>query len=291
MHKLLRISDLQSLPVDKRAVILKEVHQLTNTYYNFIKNHNHTFTFEVKIFADETREAGIHASEVSGCFRRFVYALMNTEKVTKTSDVNMKMRFRLGHAIHAMVQNDWHTIAEQSGGRIMFEDEVRIHPSMGGPAALWNLHSSCDGIITICKQEEGAWTPWIRSGMEIKTESGPQFEDLKSPRDYHEEQVCIYQKALDLPLMWTFYYNKSNSNITASQPPWVFEFDQTLWESLEVRFVMAMQRAETNTLPDREEGMPCRWCAFSWHCNPKILKRKRGTMPLLSRSTVGNIRR
>ena len=167
---------------------------------------------------------------------------------------------------------------------LRFEDEVEVGPELGGNAELWDIHSSCDGVITICERtEDDSWAPIIRIGMEIKTESGPQFENLKSPRNYHLDQVCIYQATLDLPLMWIFYYNKSNSNITTTYPPWLFQYDEDLWEKLEMRFVKAKHLAQIAKLPEREEGMYCKWCAFSWTCNPKTVKRRRGTLPTLPR--------
>ena len=285
MHQLLTIDDLKTLPETEKNRLIELAMKLSNIYFDFIVNDFETFTYETTIFGEETREDGIHASEASGCLKKLVYAIQATERRGHTDDRNMKMRFRIGHAVHGMLQKDWHRIAEKSGGRILFEDEVRIHPSMGGAAEFWDLHSHCDGIITICELVGSVWVPAIRVGMEIKTESGPQYENLKSPREYHEEQVCIYQKALDLPIMWMFYYNKSNSNITTSFPPWFFKFDEVLWEKMEMRFVKAQHRAETNNLPDNEEGMPCSWCPFSWTCKPKILKnkRKRGTLPTLPR--------
>ena len=257
---------------------------LSDIYFDFIKKDNETFSWETTIFAEEEREPGIHASEVSGCFRKFVYALMHTQRVPNASDANMKRRFRLGHAVHGMVQQDWHRIAAKSNGHIRFQDEVKIHPGMGGAAGFWDIHSHTDGILTICELKGSEWVPVVRIILEIKTESGPQFKNLKSPREHHEEQVCIYQKTIDAPLTWLFYYNKSNSNLTTSYPPWLFKFDESLWEKLELRFVKAQHRAENNNLPDREEGMPCSWCPFSWTCKPKILQRRgKATLPVLPR--------
>ncbi len=288
MYQLLTIDDLKTIPEEERNKLLEMVMKLSDIYFDFIKNDVESFAYETEIFGETTRTPGIHASEVSNCMRKLVYAIQHMERKPSSDDRNMKMRFRLGHAIHGMVQRDWYRIAEKSGGHIIFEDEVKVGPELGGMAELWNIHSSCDGILTLCRLVGSQWVPVIRIGMEIKTESGPQFENLKSPRDYHEEQVCIYQNTLNLPFMWLFYYNKSNSNITTSFPPWLFKYDENLWDKLEMRFVKATHRAETNNLPDREEGMYCKWCPFSWTCKPKILKykRSRGTLPVLSRGMM-----
>jgi hypothetical protein len=186
----------------------------------------------------------------------------------------MQMRFSIGHAVHAMVQNDWHRIAAKSNGTIQFVDEVKIHPGLGGKAAEWTLSSSCDGIITILRDE----VPVVRMGLEIKTESEKQFDGLRGPRPDHREQTCLYMAALDLPLMWTLYYNKSNSSISPSKYPYMFPFDRELWDNeLEVRFALAQHMAESNQLPDRDEGMQCDWCPFSYTCNPNRFSNSKVT--------------
>jgi hypothetical protein len=125
-------------------------------------------------------------------------------------------------------------------------------------------------------------------GLEIKTESEKQFEKLREPRDYHKEQTTLYMAALNLPLMWLFYYNKSNSNITSSFPPYLFQFDRKLWDTLEMRFAKAHGMAAQNQLPARTEGMPCRWCAFSYTCQPSLLK---GQQPKRTKLSLGMVKR
>lgn len=287
MHQLLTIRDLTTLPEEAKNSLIEKALELSSIYFDFITNDHRSFEYTTTILGEKERAPGIHASEVSNCLRKLVHSIMETERRPSSDDRNMKMRFRLGHAVHAMVQDDWHNIAAQSSGRLLFVDEVDVSPALGGMAELWGIFSSCDGIITICELVGDEWVPIIRIGMEIKTESGPQFENLKSPRDYHRDQTCIYMATLDLPLMWIFYYNKSNSNITTSYPPWLFQYDHDLWEKLELRFVRAMHLAEIGQLPNREEGMYCKWCPFSWSCKPKIVqRRKRGTMPALSRGMI-----
>lgn len=274
---LLTIRDLDQSD-EKLAPFMEMAEQLSGIYYDFIKeDQNEAYKYEVNIFGGSSKERkpGIHASEISKCERIMVYSLMATDRIPNTTSVNinMLMRFRLGHAVHAMVQNDWHRIAKVDDN-IQFADEVKIHPGLGGKAEEWELMSSCDGVVTILR----GGIPQVRVGVEIKTESGPQYDKLKKVRPDHEEQTCLYMAALDLPLMWTFYYNKSNSNITNSHNPWLYTFNTKLWEDqLEMRFARAQHMAETKELPDRKEGMQCSWCAYGHTCKPKYLKSKMPT--------------
>jgi hypothetical protein len=256
---------------------MQQIQTLSGLYYNYMAQPKPTYEYKVEIKGEEGRASGIHASEASGCMRRLVYSIMDQERKVDpaTTDTNMKMRFSIGHAVHAMLQNDWHRIAEASNGRMAFEDEVPINPEVSEVAKEYNIYSSSDGIITLFDTDD---TPRIRMGFEIKTESPGGFEKLKEPRPYHIEQAHVYMACLDLPLMWFLYYNKGNSNITTSFTPWVIRFNRNLWEQMELRFVKALHLAETGDLPDREEGMPCRWCPFSYTCQPQTLNRNKPTV-------------
>ena len=280
---LLTISDLNQ-PQQQLTPYLELANRLSQMYFDYIQSvQDESYKYTVEVFGSAGRKNGIHASEMSNCLRLMVYSLMNTQRWSDPSstDVNMLMRFNLGTAVHAMVQNDWHRIAAKTGGWLHFQDEVPISPEFGGMAAKWGLHSSCDGVFTFLDPQSH---PILRVGLEIKTESGPQFEKLKAPRDYHREQTTLYQAALDVPLMWVFYYNKSNSNITTSYAPYLYQFDPKLWEKLEARFAQAYQLAHAQQLPDRSEGMHCKWCPFSYTCQPAALK---GTPPKRDRLAQG----
>lgn len=263
---------------------LEFVNTLSQMYFDYVaSSQDDNYSYVVEHLGGKERASGIHASEISNCMKLLVYSLMNTKRHADptTADVNMLMRFSIGTAVHAMVQNDWHRIAEKTAGTLTFagqggytlsfQDEVTISPALGGLAAYWNLHSSCDGVFTLLDPHN---QPVLRIGLEIKTESDKQFEKLTQPRVYHKEQTTLYMAALDLPLMWTFYYNKSNSNITTSYPPYVFQFDEKRWKMLEQRFFEAYQYAAHQHLPQGTEGMPCSWCPYSYTCKPSILSGK-----------------
>jgi hypothetical protein len=276
---LLTIADLAQ-PQRELTPYIEMAGQLSQLYFDHIaRDQEETYSYTVDVFGGKTRAPGIHASEISKCLKLLVYSIMGYERKAnvETADVNMLMRFRVGTALHAMIQNDWHRIALASNGRLKFDDEVKINPELGGSALLWNLHSSCDGIITFL-DEHG--NPILRVGLEIKTESDGQFEKLRQPREDHKEQTTLYMAALDLPLMWVLYYNKSNSNITTSFPPYLYQFDKKLWEGqLEMRFAKAQHLASIGRLPKGTEGMPCSWCPFSYDCKPSILKQQGSVRP------------
>lgn len=264
---LLTIADLDQ-PRTVLAPYIQQAQQLRRIYHEYIlNNQDDSYTYTVEVFGSKGRAPGIHGSESSGCLRVPVYSLMNTERrPSPDPDLNMLMRFDLGKAVHAMLQQAWHRIAEKSQGRILFEDEVVLSPDLQQQAEEWNIHSSCDGKITLCDEN---LEPQVRVGLEIKTESDGQYEKLKEPRDKHREQTNLYMAVLDLPLMWTWYYNKSNSSTTDSAPPWLYQFDKKMWEERqEMRFAKMHHMAETASLPERTEGFECGWCPFAWTCQP-----------------------
>lgn len=272
---LLTIADLE-LQRNDLAIYLSRARTLKAIYDEYMRTSDERdFSYTVESFGSKTRTAGIHASESSGCQRAPVYSLMNVERKTAPKlNLNMINRFAIGKAVHAMVQAQWHDIARLSNGTLLFEDEVKVGPHLQEIAAQWDLHSACDGVITLLDMNG---EPFLRVGLEIKTESDGQFKELKEPRDKHREQTNIYMAALDLPLMWTFYYNKSDSNVTDSTHPWLFAFDKKLWEDVqEMKFATWQVMAERGEIPEREEGFECGWCSFAWTCQPPKLMREFG---------------
>lgn len=271
---LVTIADLQQSP-QALEPYLRKAQTLSDMYFKSVaEEQNETYSYKVEHFGTGTRAPGIHASEVSKCMRQIVYCILGTKRQPPVdqADVNMLMRFQVGTSIHSMLQCAFHRIADKSGGRLDFQDEIRIHPGLGGPSAIWNLRSSTDGVFTFM---DDFGQPELRVGLEIKTASDNVFGKLRSPQKDHTEQTTIYQAALDLPLMWILYYNKSSSNITQSFAPWLFKFDQNKWSNdLEIRFARCTYMAQSGQLPEASEGVYCRWCSFAYTCNPNVLKRK-----------------
>ena len=215
------------------------------------------------------RSPGLHASEINTCIRQAVYALRGEPRQPENSDVNMHQRFDIGTMTHALWQEELEEVCAQTLGRVSFEPEVRITNALGGVSAQYDYASACDGVFTFCDDQGN---PYIRLGLEIKTMSADQFDKAHAPKNEHVQQATLYQKCLDLPLIWYLYYNKSNSNWTRPVAPWVVPFDKNEWAKLESRSQLAHQHVLANTLPEREEGMPCKWCAFSKVCTPTTLK-------------------
>lgn len=273
--QLLTIADLQR-PEHELAPLIQEAENIGRRYFKFIEQDDVTHSYTVNVFADSERAEGFHASELSGCFKRLVYTQTDTEKRPNAADLNMKMRFRIGDAVHAMLQNDLTRMAERSQGTLHFQSELEIAPELQPIALQYDIHSHCDGLLTFSRwyPDYQQWYSYLRMGVEIKTKSDKEFDKLKKPDDYHLEQTNVYMKCLDLPLMWTFYYNKSNSNITTTEDPWLFKYDPQIWDKLIGRMGSATQYAQSGKMPPREEGLPCGWCPYAWHCQPSFLKKK-----------------
>lgn len=288
--RLVTIADLKQ-DTSTKGLLIDRAMQLGRWYGEFKAADTNAYKYEVDVGGERARPPGIHASEISRCQRQLTYSIQGEERrsvSTEHGNTNMRLRFALGHAIHAMVQNDFERMCARFNGAITFEREIRINPSLGGNASKWGAYSSMDGCFTFWHDNE----PYLRVGLEIKTKSGPEYDKLVKPDEDHLEQVNLYQAALDLPLMWLFYYNKSNSNWTNSEPPYLFQFDQRLWESeLEPRFADSHQHAAAGTLPPRQEGMYCRWCPFAWTCQPSIFTAKSAWEPSTTAYKPGAIRR
>jgi hypothetical protein len=279
MYKLTTTEDLRTAPPEFVKECVARAKQLSSMWDQWKMQDKGGYQYTVDVSGASGRAAGVHASEVSNCLRKLVYGCQGIERRGDNKQLHMQKRFNLGHAVHAMVQEELRRMCEwlnqgqtpESGAAcITFEDEVRIGPDLQELAAEWNMHSSCDGVFTY-------WyggVPYLRVGVEIKTESALEFEKLKKPRDYHMEQVTLYQAALDIPLMWLLHYNKSNSNTTESSPPWLFKYNRDLWERiLEPRIAKAHHMASINNIPPRTEGFYCNWCAFGWLCQPPSVNK------------------
>ena len=257
-----------------KAELIGQAMKLGGMYRAFKATDTEGAQYEVRIGGGKERAPGVHASELSPCKRKIVYSIQGEERKqdAEVADSNMQMRFNVGHALHAMLQNDMKRMCAttmNTSARIMFKDEVPIHPGIGELAKKWNMHSSCDGLFSYF-DEEGF--PYLRVGLEIKTMSAGEFEKLMKPKEEHYEQTNFYMAALDVPLMWVLYYNKSNSNFVDSSPPHLFQFDADLWSRTEAKLDEAYKAAGTEELLPRVEGQHCRWCPFAWACQPATLK-------------------
>lgn len=271
MPRLSTIADLNQ-PSDVLAPLMEEAEGFSRRVLKFIEEYNGEYRYEVAVHPERSRTAGVHASELSHCQRQLVYSMSGEGKVPEKADLNMRQRFHVGHALHGMLQNYFELMASSSNGTIRFYPEVGINPSNNKVAAEWNIWTSCDGLFEFFNPTLGP-EPYLRMGLELKSMSAPEFDKIKKPKDDHLEQSCVYMACLDMPLMWTLYYNKSNSNFTPTKSPYLFSFDHHRWDELQVRILQANQRINSKELPPRTEGKYCGWCAFSWTCQPPTLQR------------------
>lgn len=297
MPKLTTIDDLKQ-PQEVKQHFISQAMQLSRYFVAWKAQDDGGYEFTVKIGGARHRAPGIHASEISKCRRLMVYSIQGVERrppSQEDADVNMQMRFDIGHAVHAMLQQQMKLMCEwinQGTKKITFEDEVAVHPDLQETSAEWELHSHCDGVFTFWYEAQPQlFVPYLRVGLEIKTRSDGQFEKTNRPDQDHYEQTCLYMAALDLPLMWTLYYNKSNSNFTNTDPPFLYQFDSTLWDKLETTFARSQVQAEQGALPTRQEGRHCRWCPFGWTCQPPSLKAKPQYGPATTVQSPGALRR
>jgi CRISPR/Cas system-associated exonuclease Cas4 (RecB family) len=259
---LLSINDLLAPDALDRIEEAKELGALYHEYLSDLKD-------------GSVRHPGIHASEISKCYRQAVYTMKGEPKVFDSSDsVETRAYWKkvLDHGtwLHDMVQTHFHDMARNSNQRITFQSEVKLHPSAQPLAARWNIHSSCDGLFTFHVRNPTTWRfdPVLRVGLEIKSSKDSEFSKLKEPKPEHIEQVHVYMAVLDVPLFWVMYFNKDNQNITPATPPWLVRFDRRLWERLEQRFANWEEHIAKGTLPDPMPGPHCSFCGYKTVCNP-----------------------
>jgi CRISPR/Cas system-associated exonuclease Cas4 (RecB family) len=282
---LLNLDNLKSIEPDTKAHYVRCAMQLSRIYQQWKRQHDGKMLVNVEFFGERDRKQGVHASELSGCQRQLVYSIIGTKRIVLAGDkdVGMQRRFDVGTMLHALTQKEFHLMcewynAQNTGTLITFEEEVSVHPGLGGVAEMYSMHSSCDGRFTFWApgyDHTGSyvWVPFLSVGLEIKTASDKEYEKTKEPKKEHKEQTCMYMAALSMPLMWVMYINKSNQYYTPSEPPFLFQFDRILWErTLEPRIVDAISMAVSKKLPMRQEGMQCGWCAFAHECKPQKLK-------------------
>jgi CRISPR/Cas system-associated exonuclease Cas4 (RecB family) len=280
--RLTKIDDLLD-PHNDWKPLLEHVASIQTILEHYKRVHRDRRKFEVFMTGNEDRAPGLHASEICSCLRQATYSLLGTKKKADTEnvDINMLMRFDIGTSVHSLLQNEFKLMCAYTNGQLSFEDEVRINRDTHPLAAQYDLSSSCDGIFTF-KNADG--TPYMRVGLEIKTMSDGEYSKSNQPKEYHTLQGTFYQKLLDLPLIWYLYYNKSNSNYTPPRTPWLVPFNTNTWNRLEDRAQQAHRHVQAGTLPEREEGMPCRWCGYATECMPATLK-SRGEAPKVRQLT------
>lgn len=266
--QLLTISDLYD-PNNDWKPLLEHVAWLGQAYDDWKAKDKGGREVRVWFGDSSNRSPGLHASELNTCVRQAVYALRGEQRRAENPDVNMQQRFDDGTMRHALWQAEFEEICAATMGRVSFEDEVKISRELGGVSEQYDYASSCDGVFTFC---DDYGNPYLRLGLEIKTMSGDEYDKANKPKEQHVQQATLYQRCLDLPLIWFLYYNKSNSNWSRPAAPFVVPFDNNEWNKLEARSQQAHFHVLNNTLPEREEGMPCKWCAFAHVCQPTILK-------------------
>ena len=255
------IADLQNL--DAPDLIL-EASELSNKYMRYLASAADT----------AVRHPGIHASEISKCYRQAVYTMRAEPKHIVATDPNeagyWKKVMNHGHSLHDMVQGHFYKMAKDRGMQLDFQAEVPIHPETSSVAAKWNIHSSCDGVFTFWKRDPATWNKEVhlRIGLEIKSSKDSIFEKRKEPEPAHIEQVHVYMASLDLPLFWVMYYNKNTESITPSTPPWLVLHNPRLWAKLEARFAGWHQHLANKTLPEAMPGIHCKFCPYTKSCNP-----------------------
>lgn len=278
---LVSIADLSGPPeeVEKRVAQARLLSQIYDQFIPIDEGHY--------------RAPGIHASELYPCLRKTVYSINGVPKRSRVAKF-WKQRFKMGTAIHNMLQDDFEKMAEISQGKMRaaaydeayahahelaaseglhftFEREVPCSPKHQALAAHYRIYSSCDGVFTFF--ENPTEPPVLRVGLEIKSEAPDGYSKLTEPKPEHVRQGHLYMACLDLPLMWFLYMNKGNQNNTKSSGPFLVPFSTSVWTEVEERMKRALEYADAGTLPDRTETAICEFCPWSYTCQPSKMQQ------------------
>jgi len=246
--RLTTIEEIKSNP----GMVLDASFSLSNLYERYFENP-----------PKDHRAAGVHASEVVQCMRQAYYSLVSTKKESAI-DLDMHRRFLIGEAVHESVQRAFRYVCNMSSApKITFQSEVStvgtdLHRDL-------KVTSSCDGVFTFYDQST---TPFLRMGLEIKTESSTSWKNRSKPEEKHIDQGHVYMKALDLPMMYFMYINKESGTVTPCETPFIQVFDPERWAKIEKRIFTVLDFEALGEPPDFEKGSHCYWCAYRQTCRP-----------------------
>lgn len=239
--------------LEKHADVLDQLAPLAGLYQRYLENPY-----------EGHRTPGIHASEVTKCRRQAYYTLRGV-KGTSRPNASMQVRFEHGHAIHEMVQRQLRYMTNTCKDfTATFEAEVSTAATPLGKSH--KITSHCDGILSLLDANK---KPFIRVGLEIKSEAHDSYVKLSGPKEAHLDQATVYMAALDLPLMWFLYINKNNGEHTPMIEPWLVRFDAPRWQRIFERIEDTLAHAEAEVLPavqQGESGFHCTFCKYQSVC-------------------------
>jgi CRISPR/Cas system-associated exonuclease Cas4 (RecB family) len=286
------IADLNG-PPEEVARCIEQAKTLSAMYDEFLQ-------LEQDKPDDGHRKPGVHASELYPCLRKPFYSLTRVEPRRRVSKFWLQ-RFKVGTAIHQMMQDDFHRMAKRSQKQLamrlaearaeeldadmQFADEVKVSPDHQALAKHYQLYSSADGVFTFTSRTPEKQVV-LRIGLEIKTESPDQYAQLKGPKPEHVRQAHLYMAALDLPLMWFFYMNKGNQNNTNSNAPYLIVWQPKVWAELEDRIKTVHEYVARNEMPERNETIVCEFCPWNYTCLPSKLNAQSSPKPATRRETI-----
>lgn len=225
----------------------------------------------------DDRRGHFHPSAVGMCSRRGVYEYNRAPRVFEHSTNEMEV-FRLGHAIHHIVQtiiSDLDRVLTPRGIDFVFRPEIPFDPETDSLYLDFGIGGTCDGLLELSCPSEG-WSQ--RSVIEIKSSKDELFKDLRTGKPDHKMQANLYAFRFDTPIIYYWYYNKNNSERKVYP---TLADDVVLGKAIE-RFAMQKAHVDAGTLPDREESFyMCPRCEYGHLCKPDTLQRIRDKKSLI----------
>jgi CRISPR/Cas system-associated exonuclease Cas4 (RecB family) len=237
---------------------LKDAFDLDTAYSEYVKQ-----------IPSDDRQGVFHPSAVGMCKRKNFYEYTRAP-AKKELKVISEERFRLGHAIHAIVGERMEGICEmlrKQGLHASWDAEVPYDKETDQLYQLYGIGGTTDGIFVV---GDGTWRQ--RAIIEIKSIKSELFKKLNGKPKYpHAMQAHIYAERFDAGLIYFFYYSKDTSDRDVIP----MKYDPVIaTEALEY-FVEVGGFVERDEIPDREEDwFFCTECEYGDICQPSILERR-----------------
>lgn len=225
--------------------------------------------------AHDDRRGHFHPSAVGMCARRGVYEYIKTPREFMHSTNEMEI-FRMGHAIHALVQNilsDLERVLTPKGIKYRFIPEIPYDKNTDTLFLDFGIGGTCDGLLEL---EGPGWSQ--RGVVEIKTSKSELFNKLREPKPDHQMQANLYAFRFDTPIIYYWYYNKDCSE----RKVFTRTADTAVLDKAIQRFADQKAHVDAGTLPEREESFyMCPRCEYGHVCKPDTLQHIRNKQALI----------
>lgn len=137
------------------------------------------------------------SSECLMCMRRLYFSKnpKYDDLMIEKIDTELQVTFKIGHALHGMVQHWFENMTEITGLPNLVENEAKVHDDVH------RISGSVDSILTFPNADKPV-------PIEIKTKTAELFKGLSQPDAAHRMQIGMYLMLTGLPYGILLYLSK-----------------------------------------------------------------------------------